>query len=397
VTALAKLRDWLKDPVRGRRGPRRGALLLALGLLTALGAAGPWLDAHLRAAGLLLTIVERPDPTGATRLRAWPVEAHDTRLTLPERSLRARRYVPAGRARPPGLVLLHGVHHLGIDEPRLQAFARALAQAGIEVLTPELDELRSYRVEPATIGAIGGLAAVHARALARESVGVVGISFAGGLSLLAAARQAAPAPIAYAVTVGAHHDLARLARFYAGAALRTPEGTQLATRAHPYGARVIVQAHLERFFEVADLPLARTALEAYLHDRFARARELARGLSPQGRERMAVLLEPQRQAELGPLLLDAVAAHAAELARVSPRGQLGRLAVPVFLVHGAGDPIIPSVETRWLAREVPSRWLRQSLISNVLRHAELEREPTLGEYWQLVHFMGEVLREAERH
>lgn len=387
-------RNWLTRRVRGRR---RASVLAAIALLVLAVAAAPWLGAHLRAASLLLSIVDRPDPTGLSERLAHRIEVRETSLGLPGRRLRARRYVPTDRANPPGIVLLHGVHYLGIDESRLRAFARALARAGLDVLTPSLEELKQYRVEATTITTIRELAAHHARDVRRGGVGVVGISFAGGLSLLAAARQAGPAPIGYVVTVGAHHDLTRLARFYAGVPLTAPDGMTLPTRPHPYGARVIVHAHLERFFEGADLPIARATLDAYLHDRFARAKELATTLSDAARERMAVILDRGREAELGPLLLRAVAAQRAALDRVSPRGQLARLAVPVFLVHGAGDPVIPSVETRWLEREVPPRWLRQSLVSNVLRHAELEREPGLGEYWELVHFMGEVLREAERH
>jgi pimeloyl-ACP methyl ester carboxylesterase len=397
VGPLDAARNWFTQPISGQRGRRRAIVLVAVGLVALAVAVAPWLGAHLRAASLLLSIVERPDPTGLSERFAHRIEVRDTRLALPDRTLRARRYVPTDRSNPPGIVLLHGVHHRGIDESRLRAFARALARAGLDVLTPTLEVLRRYRVEATTITTIRDVAARHAQDVRRGAVGVVGISFAGGLSLLAAARQAGPAPIGYVVTVGAHHDLTRLARFYAGAPLEAPEGTSLPTHPHPYGARVIVHAHLERFFEGADLPIAQATLDAYLHDRFARARELATTLSEAGRARMAAILEPGREAELGPLLLRAVAAQRAALDRVSPRDQLAALAVPVYLAHGAGDPIIPSVETRWLQREIPPRWLRQSLVSNVLRHAELQGEPSLGEHWQLLHFMGEVLREAERH
>ena len=46
--------------------------------------------------------------------------------------LRYRLYIPQDVQNPGGVVLLHGVHHLGIEDPRLWKLARALASAGIQ-------------------------------------------------------------------------------------------------------------------------------------------------------------------------------------------------------------------------------------------------------------------------
>ena len=54
---------------------------------------------------------------------------------------RLRWYWPRGMADPPGLVLVHGIHRLAVDEPRLGGFARALAESGVAVLTPDVREL----------------------------------------------------------------------------------------------------------------------------------------------------------------------------------------------------------------------------------------------------------------
>src|SRR6266568_1079176 len=40
---------------------------------------------------------------------------------------RARVYHPTGIAHPSPLVVVHGMHNLGMDEPRLRRFARGLA------------------------------------------------------------------------------------------------------------------------------------------------------------------------------------------------------------------------------------------------------------------------------
>ena len=80
---------------------------------------------------------------------------------------------------------------------------------------------------------------------------------------------------------------------------------------------------------------------------------------------------------------------------VSPRGHLAGLGVPVFLLHGAGDTVIPSAETEWIAREVPPSMLRSALVSPALVHVEMGPGTPLGQQWELVHFMARVLEEAE--
>jgi pimeloyl-ACP methyl ester carboxylesterase len=308
--------------------------------------------------------------------------------------VRMRRYVPVSVKDAPGILLLHGVHPRGIDESRLRGFARTLAAGGMDVLTPELSELLSYRIEAATVDKIRALAAFHARSTARESSGVFGISFAGGLALMAAAEQPNPGPIGFVVSVGAHHDLMRLCRYYAGENVSGPNGEPADVAPHPYGARVMIREHLDRFFKPADVPIAKRALDLYLRDQGKLARRMAETLSVEGQPMMATLLEPGNGGQLSQLLLVAAAAVSDKLASASPKGHLAGLRVPVFLVHGAADPIIPSIESRWLAHEVPPDTLRALVITELLRHAEFPRPPTASETWELVRLLRDILQLA---
>ena len=73
---------------------------------------------------------------------------------------RARTYAPTDVAETsvPALLLVHGVHWKGIDDPRLRHFARVLAASGLVVVTPNIAELTDYRVDPASIVTIGASA-----------------------------------------------------------------------------------------------------------------------------------------------------------------------------------------------------------------------------------------------
>lgn len=351
---------------------------------------------YARAATLLMAVVGAQDPSGITHLLRHQVAERETTLALPHRSLRTRVYTPrddAGHdATRRHALVLHGVHPDAIDEPRLQAFARAMASIGIETYTPELTELAQQRVLPSTVEDIG--AAAHAvEQRVHERPGALGISFAGGLLLLAAAREPGASSLEYVVTVGAHHDLRRVLRYYANAPVVDPDGTPVKGRANPYGARVMVTAYAELFFTPADAPIAKQALASWLKGKYAHARELAATLSEQGRDRFDIATRDERRSELDTLLLKAAQAKDEELLQVSPAKGLGGLHVPVYLLHGEGDPIVPSLETAWLAREVPKDALRAELITPVLRHAELSAPPTLADQLALIRFVASFLAE----
>jgi pimeloyl-ACP methyl ester carboxylesterase len=291
-------------------------------------------------------------------------------------------------------MLVHGVHPEGIDEPRLREFARVLASSGVQVWTPEIDSLARYRIAPQAIDAIGKAAESAAEALDQRAVGVMGISFSGGLALMAAAREAHAPSMAFVVAVGAHHDLRRVARWYAGRTIEGPEGRAPPVEPHPYGAGVIIHNQLGAFFPERDLELARKALERALAGNRSAAREYLPRLSPSGRRQLRRILNRRGDGALAATLLEVIDEHSGQLASVSPAGSLGGLRVPVFLVHGTGDPVVPSVETRWLARAVPDAHLEQAVVTPFLRHAEQQRKPTWRQRLRLVHFMAEVIEAA---
>ncbi len=349
--------------------------------------------AHLRAASLLLRFAD-PGATGAlAELGKHPVVESPASVLLPQGEARARVYTPAGVSDPPGVVLVHGVHRLGIDEPRLQRFARAVAATGVVVFTPEVRELADYRIDPRSIDTIGASAGALRTRLGHGRVGVMGTSFAGGLALLAAADPRFVKDISFVVAIGAHHDLGRVVRFFATDGIDLPDGTTVTLRAHEYGALVMIHGSPERFFPAADVPAAREALRLRLREQPDAALAKAKELGPEARAIVDALFEGRLDA-VRPALLAAIDQDGEAMRRVSPRGHLGAIRVPVFLLHGEGDTVIPAAETLWLASEVPPDELREVLVSPAVVHVEIQGEPLLRDQWALVHFMAGVLDEA---
>jgi pimeloyl-ACP methyl ester carboxylesterase len=373
---------------------RRRVLAATIAPLLALAAAiAVYAPSTLRAVAVLAASVDMYDANVVTALVSYDVRESDAPLVLPMRTLRSRRYAPAGRARAPVTLLLHGVHPRGIDESRLRQFARALATTGLDVHTPQLPELAAFEARPQLVDDIAASAAALQRASQGRKVGAFGISFAGGLLLVAAARPQGEATFDYVVALGAHHDLRRLARYYAGEGLIAPEGARRAPPPHRYAGRILAHAYASELFAVEDADTARQALKLQLTERYAEATRARARLTAPGEQRLRDVLEGPSP-ELRALLLRASERHAAALGSLSPSGRLARLRVPVFLLHGLDDPIVPSSESEWLARELPPDALRRVLLTPALRHAEGSATPAASDTLRLVAFLGAVFREA---
>jgi dienelactone hydrolase len=294
----------------------------------------------------------------------------------------------------PAVVLVHGVQYLGIEEPRLQRFAKSVVSAGIVVLTPQVDELADYHVSARSIETVGAsIRALRARAGGSSRVGLMGTSFGGGVSLLSAADPRFADDVAFVVAIGAHDDLGRVSGFFANDEIAEVTGATKKLHAHGYGATVLVYTHVEDFFPPEDVLAARDALRFWLRERREDARASARSLSPESKAKMDTLFGPDLS-PLRPEIVAMIERRSADMKTVSPHEHLAGLRAHVYLLHGAGDTVVPATETMWLAKDVPASALREVLVSPAIEHVEL-KEPSVADQWALVHFMGEVIGEAE--
>ncbi len=363
---------------------------VACAALASIGVVLLWrpVGTHVRAASLLERFGDASAGASAdVREELLPIARAN------ENPIRARLYLPRGSSRG-AIVLVPGVHHLGIDEPRLVRFARAVSASGVVVLTPEIGALIDYRIEGASADEIGEAAHVLHERVGRP-IGVMGMSFAGGLALLAASDPRFVPDVAFVVAVGAHDDLARVARFFATDAIARPDGSILHLTAHPYGPLVLVYDHVQDFLPAADLADTKDALRLWLWEEKDAARARLASLPSDARSKLGALFNGDI-ASIAPQLLAEIDASDGALRAASPHGRLAGLRAPVYLLHGAGDSVIPATETLWLAREVPQGLVRDVLVSPAIVHVEMEGEPSLRQKLALVDFMAEVLDAAAR-
>jgi dienelactone hydrolase len=346
---------------------------------------------HLRAMSLLLRF-SNPNAAGfAASFAKHPFKEDDGVAQTPHGPLRYRLYIPQNVKNPGGVLLLHGVHHLGIEDPRMWSLARSLASAGVLVMTPELKDLTDYRVTPQTIDVIGDSAAVLNKRT-NKPVGVIGLSFAGGLSLITATKPEYAPKIGFVLAIGSHDDMGRVARFFAANVIAKPDSAETPFQAHEYGVLVLAYAHLEDFFSPEDVPVAREILRQRLWE-LPNADKDAAGLSAAGKAELDELL--YHRDRLREALLQEIKLHKDEMDAVSPHNRISSLQTPVYLLHGAGDTIIPASETLWLAKDLPAQSVKAELISPALVHVNMEDKITWQQQWEMMDFMAQILDAAD--
>ena len=378
---------------------RRPYLFIAATLVVLLALfAYPSLRNHLEAVAVLDQVAGKPIPAPLTHY-THAVMVTDLTLPLPSGTVRARLYTPTDESDAPALIVLHGVHHMGMDEPRMIAFARAMASTGLRVLTPELPHIDDYHVDASTITTIGDTAVWFSSNTGNQPVGILGLSFSGGLSLMAAAEPAYAPHIKFVTAVGSQDSMARVAAYYRTGNDPRPDGTIEHLTPHEYGPLVIEYQHLEDFmpagYSPQDLTAQRLVLRDHLYEQPDRERTDFATLTPT-QSTLAHQLMSTTSPATQALLQASEQRHLDYAATVSPRGCLHYLKVPVYILHGEGDNIIPAAESLWLASELPDGDLKAMLISPVISHLDMDgKGPSTMDNLRLMHFFAELLKAAQ--
>ena len=369
-------------------------LLMASAVL--LGAvAWPFTRAHLQAVAVLRLVSGQPAPWAIGKLVTEPVRTKDVQFATDAGLVKGRLYLPQRHSDAPGLMVLHGVHHLGIDEPRLVNFATAMASCGLRVLTPELPGIKDYHVDLNSVRVIGE----SARWFAGQTggpVGVMGLSFSGGLALVAAGDPVYRPGFKFVFAAGSQDEMAHVANYYLTGEEARPDGTIERLTPHEYGPLVLEYEHLEDFVPREDEAAIRPVLREHLYED-KNAERLAVAKLNEGQRAEAAELMDSSSAVTKAKLAASDAKHAQEMERLSPHGLLKTMTTPVYLLHGQADNIIPAAETLWMASELPRTTLQEVLVSPVLSHVNLDgAKPGVREQWRLVHFFALMLHTAAR-
>jgi dienelactone hydrolase len=398
---------------------RRGYAAIALVFLIVGGfIALPYLDAL----GFIIRAADIPGtPARLANGRSYNF-TREPKTTIPTRSgdIPARLYKPEGRFRRT-VLLMPGVHRDGIDESRLVGLAEDLAATGYNVLTVAAPDLQKFKVTPEVTDVIEDAirwTSEQPQFRTDGKIGVLGISFTGGLSIVAAGRASVRDRVAFVMSFGGHGDLSRAMHYLtSGEVLGDLEAAKRSSAVagadhvgvhppHDYGLAVTLLNLADRV-----VPPDQVAALSKGIDGFLLASSLAVTDPPKSvpvfeemKKYQETLPEPSRTYmqyvndravdKLGPILLpvaDALKDHPG-MPALSPERATPPSA-PIFLLHGVDDSVIPSMETVLLAEHLKGKADVEGLLSGLITHAEVNRTASSTEVWRLARFWRAIMNQ----
>ncbi|TVR50368.1 MAG: alpha/beta hydrolase [Gemmatimonadales bacterium] len=297
-----------------------------------------------------------------------------------EGSVAGTLIAPPGPGPFPGWVVLHGITRPGRNHRSLRQFASALASTGARVLIPEIRHWRELDLAPEPAqrilrSAVRWLAASPGT----ESGGVmlVGFSFGGPQAILAASDPDFARELKGVLAWGSYADLERTLRFqFTGE--HAYAGTDYRQAPDPYGRWVVAAnclPHTPGKEDAADVASALRGLAARAGDLQIPAhdpsleplRQAMRAEVADERKELFDLFAPPmgekggsfspymaRERALSLIRSMSAGARAAE-PLLDPLARIERITVPVRLLHGKGDVLIPFTETLALADQLRPR------------------------------------------
>ncbi len=286
--------------------------------------------------------------------------------------LQAIAYRPATAHARSAVILIPGVSELGNRHPRLVELASALAGAGFLVVTPDIRMFREFRIHPPPLDEISFWIQEVPRLEGSgeiRRVGLAGISFAGTLSLIAAAQPRNQDAVAFVLGIGCFDDLLRCSRDWFAAGPVTVSPGYYPTR---YYARwILMLAAIDLLQAETDRMVMQEVLRSLLLQKDVPPPD---AMTSEGRRwhRLATM----REDESDPPLADQIESHVAPLVHpgLSTAEPAAKVLCPVFLAHGAFDDLIPPEESRRLKMKILNA-KSYLLVSPFLTHTHPHEKP----------------------
>lgn len=332
------------------------------------------------------------------KTRAPGVQTSEVLVPCPGGSVPASLFLPPGRRAPlPAWVTLHGITRPGRNHPTLLRFVRALAHAGNAVLVPEIREWTALELAPERAWDILEASILHLASrdgIAANRVGAIGFSFGAPQVLLAATDDELSSHLRAVVGFGSYADLESTLRFMFLGRYEL-NGKEHFVAPDPYGRWVVAGNYLTEtpgFEGASDVARALIRLASAAGDAQVGAWE---DVYEELKDELAGEVDPGRRSLFRALATSGAVQDAGEVdenftrdlaraaTRLSPildfRTRLQPPKVPVRLIHGRQDRLIPVSETLRLAESLPAGSDHKVFLTGMFSHSQPDAAPTLVE------------------
>lgn len=332
---------------------RRWLILLALAVITLT----VWHPARVAAeAVLLLPDVFPSAPIDPLNLVTPVPRETDSTLPYAAGTINVRIFHPSNAGRHAGVLLLLGAGELPREDLGVR-FAQALARSGVVVMLPESTGLVNEQMSRAEID---GLVQSYDLLDSQSDVdpartGIIGLSAAGGLAIVAAAQPALRDRVRVVTSLGGYYDASALV-------------VDVASRSIDVDGQIRPWEPEQRTIDVIHNALGSDDLPAGVSREQAQAQ--VQSLPPAARQR---------------------------LADISPSTYLSEVRAHLYLLHDTDDTFIPFTQTRALARAAPPGVVQRDTEFSIFAHVVPDRpvawQTFLPDLWALYWDMHAVLLE----
>lgn len=312
-----------------------------------------------------------PDGRSPFRWASRPVSVGEREVSVAGVMLRVREYRPDLPSAT--MVLNGGFVSESIDDPRLVNFARALAEIGFLVLTPDYPAVRTLDFDPVTIDQISGIIAYARRQAQPDGVHplvVLGLSYMGTLSLKAALRPELARPPELIGVFGGYADFGDLMHevfldVYCSHGYEVP--------VDPYGRFLVLRSALA-YFQTPDSERDQIRGIALAIGRQRDPGEIDRSvqaLSPAGRACVEAIrrFHPDRSPEQWRRIFEGAGGL---IEGLSVREPPERLRSRLVILHSVYDHILPCSGSIALHRRFPSADL---VLTTLFTHVNVRFSP----------------------
>lgn len=305
----------------------------------------------------------------------------------------ATMFRPAGPGRHGAVVMVLGVGPLPLSG-LADRFAEALAREGVVVLIPQSSALLAERVLPQEADAFAkSLELLVSQAdVDATRIGFIGLSAAGGLSIVAAAQPALRDRVRFVNSLGGYYDATTLL-------------VDVASRSIEVDGEVRPWQPEQRTQDVLAIALVDTLPtgpdQAVLSRAFVDHAEVPevdwRGLSPEATNVRTLLVGGVSREAARASVVALSAAARDRLRAISPSSSLSDVRAHLYLMHDTDDAFIPFTQTRALvAAARPGLVVRTTELS-ILEHVIPDRpvpwQTFLPDLWALYWHVHAVLLE----
>jgi len=251
-----------------------------------------------------------------------------------------RIYQPRNRSKPlPAAIIYHGASPKGLNHSAMNLLARNLARLGIRVFLPELPKLQELYFSPETYPRIKRFyhQVIERPDILSDKILLVGVSFSGGVVVKASTEpDINPAGV---ISFGSYFNLSETLRFFF-TGLAEFEDIRIDMVPHEYTKAVWFWNYLNQLELPFEIEHVCQCIGHFIRDERKLVEKVFLECSQPQRDFLKQVFDPRDRTSIA-YLNQAETRIQPMVDEISPHKFIDQIKVPLFIVHGIQDNMVP--------------------------------------------------------